>query len=282
MTTVAQAIRDAAADLAHTSDTARLDAEVLMAHALGMARSDMLIRAMRDPASPEFERLVERRAKREPVAYITGTQEFYGRRFGVTRDTLIPRPDSETVVEAALEALSDAPVRRAANVLDLGTGTGALLLSILAERPAFHGLGLDRSEGAIATAKRNAAALGLSDRSKLRVGGWHEGADEHGRGWWHGLGEFDLVVANPPYVETGAQLDPDVAAYEPHGALFAGADGLDDYRVIIPGLRHIVPMAVLEIGSSQAEAVSELAEKAGFAVDVRHDLANRPRALILS
>jgi len=282
MKTCAEAIRDAARELAEASDTARLDAELLMAHALGVTRSDMLIQGMHREVPADFHRLVGRRTKREPVAYITGFQEFYGREFQVTRDTLIPRPDSETVVEAALDILGHEPENRFDGVLDLGVGTGALLLSVLAERPAFRGHGIDRSDAAIAVARRNAAKLDLADRATFSVDGWHGDTDSCGNGWSNSRGLYDLVIANPPYVETDASLEPDVKRYEPHQALYAGTDGLDDYRVIIPGLRPITAKAVLEIGATQAGAVTELAEKAGFAVELRHDLANRPRALILS
>ncbi|NQX94940.1 MAG: peptide chain release factor N(5)-glutamine methyltransferase [Erythrobacter sp.] len=282
MTTVGEAIRDGAVQLAATSDTARLDAELLMAHALGATRSAMLLKCTRDPAPPTFSDLIGRRAQHEPVAYITGSQEFYGRDFTVTRDTLIPRPDSETVVEAALELLGNEPSSASHGVLDLGTGTGALLLSVLAERPAFRGKGVDRSAAAVEVADQNAARLGLSDRATFSVGGWHGHEDEQGRAWWQGFDHYDLVISNPPYVELDAALDPSVRDYEPHSALFAGPDGLDDYRLIIPGLHEIALKAVLEIGASQADAVGELAEKAGFRAEVRRDLANRPRALILS
>ncbi|MEM7690464.1 MAG: peptide chain release factor N(5)-glutamine methyltransferase [Pseudomonadota bacterium] len=283
MTSAAQAIRDAAQTLAETSDTARLDAEILMAHAMGVSRSDLLIRGMDAEAPARFHRLVERRGKREPVAYITGAQEFYGHPFIVTRDTLIPRPDSEVVVEAALDILGDAPENSGADsILDLGTGTGALLLSVLAQKPTFRGRGIDQSAAAIAVAERNAAALGLSDRANFSVNAWHGETDAQGQPWWSQWGRFELVIANPPYVESGAALDPDVSEYEPASALYAGEDGLDDYRLIIPGLAHITSKAVLEIGATQADSVAQLAEKAGFATELRYDLANRPRALILS
>lgn len=280
---VLDAIRKAAGQLSDMSDTARLDAEVLMAHAIGVSRSQLLLNhMMREDAPASFYPLVGRRAKQEPVAYITGEQEFYGRRFRVTPDTLIPRPDSETVVGAALSLLGEEPENPFDGVLDLGTGTGALLLSVLAERPAFRGHGIDRSAGAVEVAKSNAEHLGLSDRASFSVNGWHADINEKGYGWWASWGPYDLVIANPPYVEAQAKLDPSVRNYEPHMALFAGEDGLDDYRLIIPGLREIAPKAVLEIGASQADAVAQLAEKEGFSVELRYDLANRPRALILS
>ncbi|MEM7703044.1 MAG: peptide chain release factor N(5)-glutamine methyltransferase [Pseudomonadota bacterium] len=282
MKTVGEAIRDAARELSATSDTARLDAELLMAHAIGVSRSDMLVHQMREDAPAEFFRFMGRRARHEPVAYITGEQEFYGRRFRVTPDTLIPRSDSETLVEAALELLGDEPSSRFDGVLDLGTGTGALLLSVLAERPAFCGHGIDSSEAALLVAQGNANRLGLGSRARFTVKSWHGETDDWGYGWWGGLGFYDLVIANPPYVEATADLEAGVRDFEPHSALFAGEDGLDDYRIIIPGLREIAPKAILEIGATQAQAVTELAEKTGFAVEIRHDLANRPRAVILS
>lgn len=244
-----------------------------MADALGIERSDMLLRAMRDAVPPGFAAMIERRARHEPVAHILGHQEFFGRRFKVTPDTLIPRGDSEVLVETVLELKRDA-----ARVLDLGTGTGALLLSVIAETGA-QGVGTDRSPAALAVAHDNADLLDLEGRVRFRLLDWRQ------EGWADGLGQFDLILCNPPYVEEKASLDPDVRDHEPHGALFAGADGLDDYRVLIPQLRGLLSecgIAILEIGHEQAEAVSALAQGRGFAVSLRSDLANRPRALILT
>lgn len=279
--TVSKAIRAAAERLSATSDTARLDAELLMAHALGMSRSDMLIQAMDRPQPAAFHALIERRRAYEPVAYITGVQEFFGRPFKVTRNTLIPRPDSETIVEAALEALGDIEV---GEVLDLGTGTGALLLSVLAERTGLTGTGIDRSGGALEVARENAQRLDLSDRAKFENLDWTKRNDQ-GDPWYMGLPAAALILANPPYVEDEADIGPNVKDYEPAGALFAGPEGLDDYRIIIPDLAKVLAnggKAVLEIGATQAVVVTELAEKSGFRVEIRHDLANRPRALVLS
>ena len=270
---VGEAIRAAAGRLAATSETARLDAELLMAHALGTERSAMLLRAMRDPVPEGFEALVERRAAHEPVAHILGHQEFFGRRFKVTPDTLIPRGDSEVLVEAALELKRDA-----ARVLDLGTGTGALLLSVLAETQA-RGVGTDRSPAALAVAHDNADLLGVEDRARFHLLDWTRD------GWAADLGQFDLVLCNPPYVEEEAALAPDVRAHEPHGALFAGPEGLDDYRIILPQLRSLMSegaVAILEIGHEQSPAATEIARVEGFAVELRRDLAGRPRALILT
>lgn len=271
--TVGEALRDAAARLAATSDSARLDAELLMAHALGTARSDMLLKHQRDAAPDGFGQLVGRRLRHEPVAYILGTQEFFGRPFAVSPAVLIPRADSETTVAAALERCP-----QSASVLDLGVGSGALLLTVLAERPSVRGLGIDRSSDAIAVAAANAARLDLADRAQLIVADWTA------IGWSAALGRFDLILANPPYVEIAAQLDPDVRAWEPEGALFAGVDGLDAYRVLIPQLAGLLSpggVAVVEIGAAQSAAVSALAAAAGFTTALRRDLAGRPRALTL-
>lgn len=272
--TVADALREASERLSQTSDTARLDAELLMAYALGTNRSAMLLRSMSDPSPSGYQALVERRSLREPVAYILGEAEFYGRSFIVNPGVLIPRGDSESVVEAALEHTPDT-----GRVLDLGTGSGALLLTILAEHPGLEGVGTDASLAALPVAAANAARHGLASRARMLRRDWRE------QDWADGLGKFDLVIANPPYVETGALLDPDVSDHEPASALFAGTQGLDDYRVIIPQLgKLIVPggVAVLEIGSEQAESVGKIARESGFSVDLRRDLANRPRALILT
>ncbi|MHA7820342.1 MAG: peptide chain release factor N(5)-glutamine methyltransferase [Erythrobacter sp.] len=272
--TVAEAIRAATAKLAATSDTARLDAEVLMAHALEVSRSDMLLRYMSDVVPKGFEALVVRRATHEPVAHITGIQEFYGRDFAVSRDVLIPRGDSETLIDTALEI---AP--KAARVLDLGTGSGALLITALVELGGASGIGLDASEAALEIARRNAHALGLiGAQARFRRRDWCE------EGWSADLGTFDLILCNPPYVEEEARLDPDVRNFEPASALFAGREGLDDYRVLVPQLRKLLDVggvAILEIGHTQADAVAGIARNCGFSVEIRADLANRPRCAIL-
>ena len=277
---VGEAIRAAAARLADTGDTARLDAELLMAHALGVSRSDMLLRAMRDPAPGSFAALVERRAAHEPVAYITGWTEFYGRRFDVGPGVLIPRPDSEVLIEAALELVPD-PRR----VLDIGTGSGALLFTILMEKPKAAGIGIDASLEAIEIAMDNGIGLDaehhLPDHWEWQV----MQRDWRTPRWADDLGTFDLVLCNPPYVEDDAALDPQVRDYEPATALFAGPEGLDDYRILIPQLRALMTprgIAILEIGAEQAEVVGALAAASGFTVSLRRDLAGRPRALVLA
>ena len=271
--TIGEAIRAAAEQLAATSDTARLDAELLMAHLEGVSRSELLLYRMREPAPPGFAALVERRARHEPVAYITGRQEFYGLTLKVTPATLIPRGDSETLVEAALALKPDG-----GRVLDLGTGSGALLLAVLAHSGASQGVGLDRSEAALEVARSNAETLGLRPQARFVAGDWHA------PGWADDLGTFDLILCNPPYVEAGAVLDRQVEEFEPSSALFAGPEGLDDYRVLIPQLRALMNAgagAILEIGANQGDAVSALAEAAGFMSELRRDLAGRARALVL-
>ena len=272
--TVADAIREATLRLSATSDTARLDAELLMAHALQVSRSDMLLKAMSDAVPDGFEPLVTRREAHEPVAYITGTQEFYSRPFAVTPDTLIPRGDSEVLIDAALECAPEAD-----RVLDLGTGSGALLITAVLELGATTGIGTDASGRALDVAARNAQALGLiGAQARFLLRDWTR------PGWSDGLGDFDLVLCNPPYVETGAELAPQVRDHEPASARFAGEEGLDDYRVLLPQLRKLLARegcAIFEIGHRQAQAVSEIARNHGFATEIREDLAKRPRVAVL-
>jgi len=273
MSTVAEALREAARRLEAVSDTARLDAELLMAEALGVSRSELLLRHVADLEPARFAALVTRRLAHEPVAQIRGRTEFYGREFRVCRDVLTPRADSETTVAAALEACP-----RGARILDCGTGSGALLLTLLAELPDAHGIGIDRSAAALAVAADNTARLGFAARVDLRLADWREPA------WSAGLGRFDCVIANPPYVEAGAELDPSVREFEPAEALFAGPDGLDDYRALVPQLAGLLEphgVAVLEIGATQSDDVEALAATAGFASELRRDLGGRARALVL-
>lgn len=301
--TVAEALREAAARLAATSDTARLDAELLMAHALGVERSEMLLRHMHTAEPEHFAALAERRARREPVAYITGRQEFYGLDLAVTPAVLIPRADSETLIEAAREAFPDRAPRR---ILDLGTGSGALLLAAMSIWREAEGMGVERDFAAMQVAMRNADRVGINlppnpqeiAREKAKpaelgvfpsaVGylgrARFNGSDWRKRGGLEHLGRFDLILCNPPYVEDDAQLDPDVRDWEPATALFSGPEGLDDYRVLIrqlPGLLDEGGVAIFEIGATQAQAVSAIAAMSGFEAMLRRDLAGRPRALVL-
>lgn len=269
--TIAALLRLGAERLAAAGiENPRLESRLLLAHALGR-RTEDLIRDMNNPAeAPAFPALLARRAAHEPLALITGWREFWSLRFRVSPATLIPRADSETLVEAALDL--PAPAR----VLDLGTGTGCLLLAVLHERPQAFGIGLDRSEDAARLARRNAADLGLTGRSAFLVGDWT--APLRGR--------FDLVLSNPPYIESAgiAALMPEVRAHEPASALDGGPDGLDAYRAIIAALPSILTSdgaAVLELGIGQSRAVAGLAEAAGLRATARQDLAGIERALIL-
>lgn len=269
--TVRAAIAEAASRIA--SDTPRLDAELLMAHALGVSREAMLLSRLGDPVPDEFAALVERRIAHEPVAYITGSRGFWTIEVRVGPGVLVPRADSETLIEAAVAhfAGGEGPNR----VLDLGTGPGTLLLAALAEWPEAQGLGVDESETALGYARDNAARLGMPDRAELRAGDWAGGID----------GRFDLILCNPPYIGTEEALGAEVREYEPAGALFAGSDGLEDHRRIVPELpRLLAPggIAVLEIGWAQGEAVCALVRAAGLNAALRQDLGGRDRAVIAS
>lgn len=268
---VRAAIADAAARI--VSGTPRLDAELLMAHALGVSRQTMLLARLGDPAPEGFAALVERRIAHEPVAYITGSRGFWTIELSVGPGVLVPRADSETLIEAAVAhfAGTAGPKR----VLDLGTGPGTLLLAALAEWPEASGVGVDASEAALGYARDNAMQLGLAHRAELRAGDWADGLD----------GRFDLILCNPPYIGTGEVLGREVGDHEPAEALFAGADGLDDYRRIVPELPRLLAsggVAVLEIGWTQGAAVSALVRAAGLAVAVRQDLGGRDRAVLAS
>ena len=269
---VREALTAPARQLEAVSMTPRLDAEILMAHALGMSREDMLLSAMDAEAPAAFAALLARRLAHEPVAYITGRRAFWTIELEVGPGVLVPRPDSETLIDAAIDRFGP---RGPATILDLGTGPGTLLLAALDQWPQARGLGIDRSEDALAYARRNAARLGLGDRAQLRLGDWGEGIE----------GRFDLVLANPPYVAADADLPPDVADHEPAAALFAGADGLDDYRRLAPQLpRLIAPggIACVEIGAGQKQAVAALFGAAGLTVASRDDLAGVARCLVLA
>jgi len=256
----------------------RLEARLLLAHALGCRQEDLL----RDPraavppaAAAQFGDLLRRRLGHAPVAHLLGTQEFWSLPFAVSPATLIPRADSETLIEAAIAAFPDrAAVHR---ILDLGTGTGCLLLAALTEFPAATGVGLDRVPGAATLARTNAARLGLADRVRFVVADWAAPI----------AGRFDLVLSNPPYIETAAiaGLMPDVARHEPASALDGGADGLDAYRTMaasLPALLAPGGRAVLELGAGQQAAVEAIAAARGLLpLGCRADLGGVPRALVL-
>jgi len=258
-------------------DNPRLEARLLLAHALNLPVAAVL-RAPDVPVdlgdAAVYAALLHRRAAREPLAYILGHREFWSLIFAVSPATLIPRPESETVIEAALAAFAHrAPPRR---ILDLGTGTGCLLLSALHEFPAAFGIGVDRSPEAAVLAAANATALELGDRSAFLCADWVGPL----------AGRFDLVLCNPPYIPTCeiGGLMTEVARHEPAGALDGGPDGLAAYRHIIPFLPHLLrpdAVAVVELGIGQAPNVAAMAEKAGIVATTRPDLAGIPRAMVL-
>lgn len=263
-----EALRTAAALIG--GDSGRLDAEVLLAHFLGLDRSVLLLGLDRDVDWQAYEKLVARRQLGEPVGYIIGRREFWSLDLAVTPAVLIPRPDSETLIAVALAGVAAPP----ATILDLGTGSGALLLAALSEWPTAWGLGVDRSAAALAVARGNAARLGLGTRAGFVAGDWGQGLSY----------EFALILSNPPYIHNNAELSRDVREHEPALALFAGIDGLDAYRVLLPQLPGLLApdgIAVVEIGSTQAAAVLALATVVGLLGTVHQDLAGHDRCLRL-
>jgi release factor glutamine methyltransferase len=273
--TAAALLREATGRLAAAGiEQPAREARLLICHALGLGPGALPDpQAMVDPVP--FEALLKRRLAREPMALITGRQGFWTLDLAVSPVTLIPRPDSETLIEAALAALPDrASVR---HVLDLGTGTGALLLAALSEFPAAWGVGVDINPEAAALAADNARSCGLAGRTSLLCADWAAALN----------GRFDLALCNPPYIAIGAlpNLMPEVARYEPALALDGGTDGLNAYRRLIPALPDLLTsggVAVLEIGQGQGEATEALALAAGFpSPHLRCDLAGIPRALVL-
>lgn len=273
--------RRAAATLrANGIESAEIDARVLLAHVLGIDALQLLAAEDEPVGRAEQTRyagLIARRLAGEPVARITGVKEFWSLPFALSPDVLVPRPETETVVEAALSAK---PERDAAlRVLDLGVGSGALLGAILFERPHALGVGVDRSLGALRTARANLDAIGVAARTHFVCGSWSDPLALR----------FDLVVANPPYIPTAAcdRLPVEVRDHDPIAALDGGVDGLGAYRAIVaalPGLLTTDGVAVLELGDGQERPVAELARHAQLHVNgpARCDLAGRRRALILN
>jgi len=270
---ISRALAEAARRLSETSDTARLDAELLMAEALHIDR-DRLILGPPDRSVPKrFWVMIDRRAEGEPVAYITGRRAFWNIDLHVGPGVLVPRPDSEVLIASAIEHFGreNGPKR----ILDLGTGPGTLLLAALDVWPASTGVGIDVSRRAMSYAAANARRLGFESRVQLMLGNWANGIDEL----------FDLILCNPPYIAEGAQLGRGVQKYEPNEALFAGAHGLDAYRALAPELpRLLAPggLAAVEIGPDQAEVVTAMLSSPNLKALVANDLADRPRAVLLS
>lgn len=256
-------------------DNPRLDARVLLAHALGMSSSDMILETANIPpaALAKFEAAIARRAAREPLAYITGEKEFWSLPFAVGSGVLIPRPETETVIEETQKLFPDKTA--SLHILDLGTGSGILLLTLLHLYPNARGTGVDSSMDALRWAGKNAAILGLESRATLEQRNWDEGIER----------TFDLIVSNPPYIARGAlaQLEPELS-FEPRAALDGGPDGLDAYRALAPLLlRRAAPdgAILLEIGADQGTAVPAILEAAGLPIrHVANDLAGRPRVVV--
>ena len=253
----------------------RRDAERLLLHAEGIERAALIASPHEPLAEPQtFAHWVDRRARREPVSRITGLRAFWKHDFIVTDAVLDPRPDTETLVETALRHFHPRP---GARMLDLGTGSGCILLSLLHERPSAGGIGTDVSGDALQVAKRNARRLHLADRALFVQADWCEGLD----------GTFDLVVSNPPYIPEAERvtLEPEVSGWDPHGALFAGVDGLQAYRRIARGLDTVLApsgTAVLEFGAGQSRAVSTIFREAGFeALELVADIDGRDRCLVV-
>jgi release factor glutamine methyltransferase len=276
MGNAADALIAAARTLAPVGETARLDAEYLLAHTLGLERGTMLLRLRDLDAPEEFVALVQRRQGHEPVAYILGYQHFWDLKLSVTPDVLIPRSDSETLIEAARDYFG---AEQPSAVLDLGTGSGALLLAALSLFPHAKGIGVDASPAALAVAQQNAADMAFGARAEFRLASWRDA------GWSDALGQYDLILCNPPYVETAAMLARQVSEHEPHAALFAGIDGLDDYRILIPQIPALLApggLALFELGMGQDAAVSNLAGSVGLQCTLHRDLAGICRALAMT
>ena len=262
-------------------ESARADARILVAHVLGVDRNRLIglpDKALTRTQMKKIDDVASRRAKREPVALIVGTREFWSLPFKVTRDTLIPRPDSETLIEAVLEHFSDR--NRDYRILDLGTGSGCLLLALLSEFLNASGLGLDANQGALDTAEENARALGLAARAQFVWGDWTANLDPDREG------RFDIIASNPPYITKPdwEALEDDVRLYEPRTALVGGLDGLNPYRAFAPHLPDLLTPAglfVCEIGAGQAAEVAEILTEAGLDVlGARRDLAGIERCLL--
>lgn len=255
----------------------RGDARLLLAAALDCSREIVMAypeRPVTEEQATQMRGLVARRATREPLSRILGEREFWSLPFVIAPAVLDPRPDSETLVEALIAAVAAGqPARR---LLDLGTGSGCLLLALLHELPEARGLGLDRFFDALTIARRNAQSLGLSARTAFLQGNWCAALS----------GTWDIIVSNPPYIESDAIADlaPEVRCHDPRPALDGGLDGLDAYRALLPGARRCLApngLLALEVGAMQAEAVTGLLRAAGFGrIESRQDLGGVVRCLM--
>lgn len=269
---------DAAGDklAAANIENPETDIRLLVQHALGISHAKFvssLNRVLTEAEVRTLDAMIARRAQREPVSRIIGTRGFWKSEFKLSPQTLDPRPDSETLIEAALKYADVSPM----TILDLGTGTGCLLLSLLQEYPKATGLGIDISEEAAATARENAVALNLADRASFLATDWND---------WQASAHFDLVISNPPYIapEEMAGLEPEVTKYDPVTALVGGDDGLECYRSIAALLPRALKrggLVVLEIGHMQAEAVKSILALSDIAViQTLTDLGGSNRAVV--
>jgi len=255
--------------------TPALDARVLVAHALGLSPSDVPLRddePVSAAAAAAVAEMATRRAAGMPVGRILGHREFHGHDLLLSPETLEPRPDTETLVETALALI---PPESEATVADLGTGSGAILLAVLAARPRVRGIAIDRAPGAIVTARQNARRLGLADRAVFAVGDWSAA-----------LGRADYILSNPPYIKGDeiARLDAEVRMHDPRLALDGGSDGLDAIRAILADLPRALALggvALIEIGAGQAAAVEGLAAKSGLRTRLEADLAGILRVAVV-
>jgi len=278
MVTVHEAIASATIELNETGiDSSWLDARLLLMDAIGFSREDLLLKfdeVLTDTQRLQFAALVDRRKTREPVSRILGQREFWSMSFKINDQTLDPRPDSESLVEACLGLRQDLPDEP--SVLDLGTGSGCLLLSLLSEWPEATGVGVDRSEGAVLAAIENSEALDFNVRSSFFVGDWCRGLDQ----------KFDLIISNPPYIAGSemAGLEPEVTNFDPFSALVAAEGGYSDFRKIInqaPAVLGDGGYLVFEHGHEQQTDLESMLLASGWrVVDKRCDLAGAPRVII--
>lgn len=275
-----QALRELRRTLADAGfETAGLDARLLVIAALGISPTDLITRPDVPLNAAEAERLAgfaRRRLSHEPVARIVGEREFWGLPFRLSPETLVPRPDTETLIETTLALLPDRQAPLA--MVDFGTGSGCILVALLHELPRARGLGIDRSLGALRTARLNAHMNGVGDRSLFVASDWAKAV----------RGPFDLVVSNPPYIASPEipKLDRDVREHDPLLALDGGPDGLDAYRILLSEAGRLLKpggLMVLEIGYDQAGALRHLAQATGLEVlKVVHDLSGNPRCVALA
>lgn len=279
MKTRAQALKDLRRTLAEAGfDTAALDARLLLLAALRVPATELITRPDA-PLTPEQDEALaaftERRLNHEPVARIVGEREFWGLPFRLSPETLVPRPDTETLVETALALLPDrqAPLR----IVDFGTGSGCILVALLHELPNATGLGIDLSFGALATARANARLNGVGDRGRFVLSRWAEAI----------AGRFDLIVSNPPYIASDVipALDREVREHDPRLALDGGPDGLEPYRILLGEAERLLApggLLVVEIGYDQAEDLKSLAGLHGLEIlKIAHDLSGNPRCVAM-